>query len=221
MFDVCLFPWCRKVKHLLHHLVTCQEQEYCSICSPTDLTPNFSALRGLNEHRFNKLRERLSAKAQITADVRAKASYTKPTESADKASKNGVKTELLDSESGAENAFFAELEAKVETINADNPNASTSKLNSASSSLSCKNITISDLMGEPTPDHQQWDTQSLDDPANGMSADMANVLHELVSENSTSQVSIKQEMDANDGPEQPPSTADPLRNGKLASKSQK
>ena len=209
MFDVCPFPWCRKVKHLLHHLVTCQEQEYCSICSPSDLTPSFSALRGLNEHRFKNLRNRLSAKAQMTADARATADK-RPTEPSGKASKNGVKTE---SESGP----FAGVEVKVEATTIDDTKASSGKLNSASSSLNYKSITISDLMGESTSDHQQWDTQSLEDAANGMSADMENVLHELVNGNSTSQVSIKQELDADDQLE-PSSTSTPdcpLSNGKL------
>lgn len=72
LFDVCPFPWCRKVKHLLHHLVTCQEQEYCSICSPTDLTPSFLALRGLNEHRFKKRREQLSLNVNVSSKGPAK-----------------------------------------------------------------------------------------------------------------------------------------------------
>ncbi|GKY99033.1 hypothetical protein MPSEU_000859000 [Mayamaea pseudoterrestris] len=113
-FDVCPFPWCRKVKHLLHHLVTCQEQEYCSICSPTDLSPNFAALRGLNEHRFCKLREKLTSKAQISADARANASYTKPTKKGSKPPSSAEsKTDSLDSTSllAAEHEFLAELEA--------------------------------------------------------------------------------------------------------------
>jgi hypothetical protein len=61
-FDVCPFPWCRKVKHLLYHLVSCQEPEYCAICSPIDLAPQLVALHGLNEHRFQKFRELLSRK---------------------------------------------------------------------------------------------------------------------------------------------------------------
>jgi hypothetical protein len=78
LFDVCPFPWCRKVKHLLHHLVTCQEQEYCSICTPTDLSPSLTVLQGLNEHRFKGLRDQLAAHAKISAEARVKACYTKP-----------------------------------------------------------------------------------------------------------------------------------------------
>lgn len=51
--DICPFPWCRKVKHLLYHLVSCQtdEDKICSICCPQNLSPAFTALAGLNTHR--------------------------------------------------------------------------------------------------------------------------------------------------------------------------
>lgn len=64
--DVCPFPWCRKVKHLLYHLVSCENPDQCAICSPTDLPKNFQALEGLNRHRSKKHRE-LMVKARTAA----------------------------------------------------------------------------------------------------------------------------------------------------------
>jgi hypothetical protein len=61
-FDVCPFPWCRKVKHLLYHLVSCQEPALCSICSPTDLGRNLVHLKSLNDHRLEKFRSALLSK---------------------------------------------------------------------------------------------------------------------------------------------------------------
>lgn len=64
--DICPFPWCRKVKHLLYHLVSCEKDidgNQCSICSPPDskLSPNLVSLVGLNTHRRIKFRERVKA----------------------------------------------------------------------------------------------------------------------------------------------------------------
>lgn len=72
-FDVCPFPWCRKVKHLLYHLVSCEKPEECSICTPTDIPPTLKALRGLNAHRHKKHREKLRAAAAAAASARATA----------------------------------------------------------------------------------------------------------------------------------------------------
>ena len=72
-FDVCPFPWCRKVKHLLYHLVSCEKPEECSICTPTDIPPTLKALRGLNAHRHKKHREKLRAAAAAAASARAAA----------------------------------------------------------------------------------------------------------------------------------------------------
>ncbi|KAL7545519.1 hypothetical protein ACHAWF_008867, partial [Thalassiosira exigua] len=64
--DLCPFPWCRKVKHLLYHLVGCAPdpaggggEPRCPICRPDDLSPNLRALVGLNAHRREKFRERV------------------------------------------------------------------------------------------------------------------------------------------------------------------
>lgn len=49
--DVCPFPWCRKTKHLLYHLVSCKDGSKCSICNPEHLPSNLSDLVSLNAHR--------------------------------------------------------------------------------------------------------------------------------------------------------------------------
>ena len=72
-FDVCPFPWCRKVKHLLYHLVSCEKPEECSICTPKDIPPTLKALRGLNAHRHKKHREKLRAAAAAAVSARAAA----------------------------------------------------------------------------------------------------------------------------------------------------
>ena len=72
-FDVCPFPWCRKVKHLLYHLVSCKKPEQCSICTPKDISPTLKALRGLNAHRHKKHREKLRAAAEAALSARASA----------------------------------------------------------------------------------------------------------------------------------------------------
>jgi hypothetical protein len=64
--DVCPFPWCRKVKHLLYHLVSCSDPDQCAICSPKDLPKGLKGLVGLNVHRMNIHRERLIAIAKTS-----------------------------------------------------------------------------------------------------------------------------------------------------------
>jgi len=85
-FDICPFPWCRKVKHSLYHLVSCVRPTDCSICSPEELSPNLTALIGLNEYRRKKQRERRAA-AMAAAAAAAKA---KPTSRAAPRSKAGA-----------------------------------------------------------------------------------------------------------------------------------
>ena len=60
-FDVCPFPWCRKMKHLLYHLVSCEHPESCGICAPSKLGKSWRKLRGLNEHRFAAIKAKLPA----------------------------------------------------------------------------------------------------------------------------------------------------------------
>jgi len=72
-FDVCPFPWCRKIKHLLYHLVSCTEPDQCPICSPKDLPNGLKALIGLNTHRMKDHRDHMVATALATL----KASRTK------------------------------------------------------------------------------------------------------------------------------------------------
>lgn len=69
-FDVCPFPWCRKVKHMLYHLVSCQDASKCAICSPKDLSKSLHALVGLNKFRANRYRDRLSTAAKKAAAAR-------------------------------------------------------------------------------------------------------------------------------------------------------
>jgi len=68
-FDVCPFPWCRKVKHLLYHLVSCTEGENCNICSGTLLPKSMLLLQCLNEHRGEKYQKALVAKAKSAAET--------------------------------------------------------------------------------------------------------------------------------------------------------
>ena len=60
--DLCPYPWCRKVKHLLYHLVSCEDNKTCTICCPPEekLPSNLQTLTGLNTHRRNKFKERVN-----------------------------------------------------------------------------------------------------------------------------------------------------------------
>ena len=69
--DVCPFPWCRKVKHLMYHLVACPRPRDCAICSPIALSRNLKAVIGLTNHRWTMQRER--AKAAMVAAAKAPA----------------------------------------------------------------------------------------------------------------------------------------------------
>lgn len=55
--DICPFPWCRKTKHLLYHLLSCPSSKTCKICTPLTLSRNLTALKGLNEFRYQKRKE--------------------------------------------------------------------------------------------------------------------------------------------------------------------
>lgn len=79
--DVCPFPWCRKVKHLLYHLVSCEKGKQCSICCPETLPSNLLALTGLNRHRREKFRERTKALAAAAAAKRQQMATLAPTNS--------------------------------------------------------------------------------------------------------------------------------------------
>ena len=74
--DICPFPWCRKVKHLLYHLVSCQRPKDCAICSPITLSSNLFNLVGLNQHRRKKQKERTRA-AMAAAAAKARAAPPK------------------------------------------------------------------------------------------------------------------------------------------------
>jgi hypothetical protein len=66
-FDVCPFAWCRKVKHLLFHLVSCTKPQYCTICAPAEIDSNWNTLTKLNDHRLKKFREGLTAQWKTRA----------------------------------------------------------------------------------------------------------------------------------------------------------
>lgn len=53
--DICPFPWCRKVKHFLYHLISCQSPRQCGVCTPLDANLNMRRLRSLNDFRIRKL----------------------------------------------------------------------------------------------------------------------------------------------------------------------
>ena len=73
-FDVCPFPWCRKVKHLLFHLVSCTDAEHCKLCSGVMLPRNMRQLQCLNAHRGKKYHQALVAKSKAaTETTKAKA----------------------------------------------------------------------------------------------------------------------------------------------------
>lgn len=54
--DICPFPWCRKVKHFLYHLVSCETPSECPICSPVSSNANMRRLSALNAFRIEKRR---------------------------------------------------------------------------------------------------------------------------------------------------------------------
>ena len=58
-YDICPYPWCRKTKHLLYHMISCILPEQCPICSPKNHSPSFIALGGLNNHRNMKQKRRV------------------------------------------------------------------------------------------------------------------------------------------------------------------
>jgi hypothetical protein len=72
-YDVCPFAWCRKVKHLLFHLVSCTKPQCCTICAPAEIDSNWNTLSKLNDHRLKNYREGLTAhwKTRATA-IRSK-----------------------------------------------------------------------------------------------------------------------------------------------------
>ena len=67
-YDICPFPWCRKTKHLLYHLVSCESGEKCKICSPNGINSNLRSLHGLNKFREQK-RKKLQVAACLVSNV--------------------------------------------------------------------------------------------------------------------------------------------------------
>ena len=77
-FDVCPFPWCRKVKHLLYHLVSCEDPESCHICAPADIGKNLVHLKAHSEHRLKAYRRTLLAKLSSSSKKTATATPSVP-----------------------------------------------------------------------------------------------------------------------------------------------
>eukprot|EP00529_Nitzschia_sp_RCC80_P008005 CAMPEP_0113463324 /NCGR_PEP_ID=MMETSP0014_2-20120614/12582_1 /TAXON_ID=2857 /ORGANISM="Nitzschia sp." /LENGTH=1288 /DNA_ID=CAMNT_0000355281 /DNA_START=311 /DNA_END=4177 /DNA_ORIENTATION=+ /assembly_acc=CAM_ASM_000159 len=99
--DVCPFPWCRKTKHLLYHLISCRNPEKCPICSPNDLPKNLKSLVGISRIRAVKHREDLIEAqnvAMVCKPVDAPAGPT-PAANAAESSKAGLDTQQLASSS--------------------------------------------------------------------------------------------------------------------------
>lgn len=61
-YDICPFPWCRKVKHLLYHLLSCPDPDECQVCSTAALGPNLSRLDGLNQYRLQAFQKKICHK---------------------------------------------------------------------------------------------------------------------------------------------------------------
>lgn len=68
-FDVCPFPWCRKVKHLLFHLISCLDPNTCAICSNVNLNRNMRRLQGLNSYRGEMYQQSLLTNIRARTDV--------------------------------------------------------------------------------------------------------------------------------------------------------
>ena len=79
--DVCPFPWCRKVKHLLFHLVSCKKKEdgkQCSICCPENLSSNLTDLVSLNAHRRKIFVERVAKKKASQLQLKTTPTVSSP-----------------------------------------------------------------------------------------------------------------------------------------------
>mmetsp|Transcript_21623 Transcript_21623/g.51232 ORF Transcript_21623/g.51232 Transcript_21623/m.51232 type:complete len:530 (-) Transcript_21623:522-2111(-) len=117
-FDVCPFPWCRKVKHLLYHLVSCTKPEQCAICSPKDIPKGLKGLVGLNAHRMKKHRERMIAAAKAMAAKNAKpntATTKKPnTKATTPTSGTSTKVATQDPIAAVQNPVTAPTQAPVQ-----------------------------------------------------------------------------------------------------------
>lgn len=112
-FDVCPFPWCRKVKHLLYHLVSCQEPATCKICAPADLGRNLLHLKELNNHRERSYRHKLLAKLAPGAAPQA---AQVPASTATEVPKAGSNVAAASSQDGREDDTVSD---KAEPVSCD------------------------------------------------------------------------------------------------------
>ena len=65
----CPFSWCRPVKHLLYHLVSCTAGQSCLICHPRDISDNMATLTSLNAFRRSKRHKANSATVNTTSNL--------------------------------------------------------------------------------------------------------------------------------------------------------
>jgi hypothetical protein len=66
-YDICPFPWCRKTKHLLYHLVSCASPSTCKICQHVGVNSNLRSLVGLNKFREQKRKKQNEASLSSTS----------------------------------------------------------------------------------------------------------------------------------------------------------
>ena len=63
--QLCPYPWCRKVKHLLNHLLSCAKPNECHICRPRLMPKNLIKLAKLNFFQKQQARKRSQAKLSV------------------------------------------------------------------------------------------------------------------------------------------------------------
>ena len=61
--DLCPYPWCRKVKHLLYHLLSCGKPNECRICRPRSMPKNLIKLAKINFFQKQQARKRATQAA--------------------------------------------------------------------------------------------------------------------------------------------------------------
>eukprot|EP00590_Aulacoseira_subarctica_P001346 CAMPEP_0172437862 /NCGR_PEP_ID=MMETSP1064-20121228/72486_1 /TAXON_ID=202472 /ORGANISM="Aulacoseira subarctica , Strain CCAP 1002/5" /LENGTH=432 /DNA_ID=CAMNT_0013186373 /DNA_START=1581 /DNA_END=2879 /DNA_ORIENTATION=+ len=65
----CPFSWCRPVKHLLYHLVSCTAGRSCLICHPRNISGNMATLTSLNAFMRSKRHKTNSATVNATSNL--------------------------------------------------------------------------------------------------------------------------------------------------------
>lgn len=70
--DLCPFPWCRKVKRLLYHLLSCGKPNECRICRPRSMPKNLIKLAKINFFQKQQARKRAQAAPTIKGTTDSK-----------------------------------------------------------------------------------------------------------------------------------------------------